>query len=215
MPWYGWSNILQWENPDATPQWELYGNAVGSNGRKGQNIGAPDLGRGVVVPKTSKIPEAVVDFSAYLCQPEAYDFIFFGEKDIDYRVNPDGSRINLGTNRRVSTGTNYSVYYFIHEDFEQRNMRLFYNYPGDIWNEIYIRTYGLELKSVLNPCAAMPAIPEYLNRITDVDSLCAQYFLRIATGALPISAFDDFLRQFNAIGGQEMINAVNAWYAKK
>jgi putative aldouronate transport system substrate-binding protein len=215
MPWYGWSNIKQWEDADTHPLWELYGNAAGAGGRKGQGIGSPELSFPKMIPRTSKITEAVVDYIAYLCQPEAYDFIFFGEKDIDYKENPDGTRINLGTNRRVSTGTNYSVYYYIYEDVEQRNSRLFYAYAGDKWNENYIRHYATELKSVLNPAAPMPPLPEYLNKITDINDLCAQYFMKIATGALPVSAFDTFLKEFNAIGGPDMIRAVNDWYAKK
>jgi ABC-type glycerol-3-phosphate transport system substrate-binding protein len=110
MGWYDWGAGAQWRNPDNSFKYELYGNAVGANGRKGQNIGTPDLGRVIVVPKTSKLAEAVVDLCAYLCQPEAYDFIFYGEEGIDYRNNPNGIRTNLGTNRRVTSGTNYSVY---------------------------------------------------------------------------------------------------------
>jgi putative aldouronate transport system substrate-binding protein len=215
MPWYGWGNALQWENPDTTPLWELYGNAVGTGGRSGQNIGAPDLGRYVMVPRTCKIPEAVVDYTAYVCQPEAYDFIFFGEKDIDYRENPDETRTNLGTKRRVSSGTNYSVYYYVYEDVAQRNMRLFYSYAGDKWYEIFTRVYGLETKSVLDPTVSIPAIPEYVNKISDINDLCAEYFLKIATGALPVSAFDEFLTRFDAIGGNDVVRAVNEWYANR
>jgi putative aldouronate transport system substrate-binding protein len=154
-----------------------------------------------------------VDYVAHLCQPEAYDFIMFGEKDIDYKEE-NGLRINLGTNRRVSTGTNYSVYYCIYEDVPQRNMRLLYADPSPN-NQYWITTYATELKTVLNPAAAMPAIPEVLKYGTDINDLCAQYFLKIATGALPIGAFDEFKTRFNAIGGNEMVKAVNDWYNNK
>jgi putative aldouronate transport system substrate-binding protein len=212
MPWYQWQSIGMWKDANGNPTYELYGNAVGSGGRKGQDIGGPAVNI-IKIPKTCKIPEAVVDYVAHLCQSEAYDFIFFGEKDIDYKEE-NGLRINLGTNRRVSTGTNYSVYYYIYEDVAQRNMRLLYADPSPN-NQYWITTYATELKSVLNPAAAMPLIPEVVKYGTDVNDLCAQYFLKIATGALPVSAFDEFKARFNAIGGAEMVKAVNDWYANR
>jgi putative aldouronate transport system substrate-binding protein len=207
MPWYQWQSISMWQDAGKNPIYELYGNAVGAGGRKGQDIGSPALSI-IKIPKTCKIPEAVVDYVAHLCQPEAYDFIFFGEKDIDFKEE-NGLRINLGTNRRVSTGTNYSVYYYIYEDVPQRNMRLLYADPSPN-NQYWITTYATELKTILNPAAAMPAIPEVIKYGSDVNDLCAQYFLKIATGALPVSAFDEFKARFDAIGGKEMVKAVNA-----
>jgi putative aldouronate transport system substrate-binding protein len=212
MPWYQWQSIGMWQDANGNPIYELYGNAAGSGGRKGQDIGGPTLNI-IKIPKSCKIPEAVVDFVARLCQPEAYDFIFFGEKDIDYKEE-NGLRINLGTNRRVSTGTNYSVYYYIYEDVAQRNMRLLYADPSPN-NQYWIKTYATELKTILDPAAAMPSIPEVVKYGTDINDLCAQYFLKIATGALPVSAFDEFKARFNAIGGSEMVKAVNDWYASK
>ncbi|GHT55552.1 hypothetical protein FACS1894109_02350 [Spirochaetia bacterium] len=214
MPWYQWQSIGMWADPKGEPTYELYGNAIGSGGRFGQNIGAPDLGRVIKIPKTSKVPEAVVELVSILCQPEAYDFIFYGEKDIDYRVEANGLRTNLGTNRRVSTGTNYSVFYYIHEDVAQRNMRLLYADPSSN-NQYWIKTYATELKTLLDPTYDMPAIPEYLSKITDIRDLQDQYFIKIATGALPVSAFDEYKTKFNALGGQDMIKAVNDWYATK
>jgi putative aldouronate transport system substrate-binding protein len=214
MPWYQWQSIGMWADSKGEAIYELYGNAVGNGGRFGQNIGGPAHYTSIKVPKTCKIPEAVVDLVSVLCQPEAYDFIFFGEKDIDYREEANGLRINLGTNRRVSTGTNYSVYYYIHEDVAQRNMRLLYADPSPN-NQYWITTYATQLKTLLDLTYDMPAIPEYLSKITNIRDLEDQYFIKIATGALPVSAFDEFKTKFNAAGGQDMIKAVNDWYATK
>jgi putative aldouronate transport system substrate-binding protein len=213
MGWYDWPTPNLVRDGDTNPLWEIYGNAVGKNGRAGQSIGGP-LQQYVVVPRTSKVAEAVVDYAGFLCQPEVYDFLSFGEKDIDYKDMPDGTRINLGTNRRPSIGTNYTVYYRFYENKVQRDSRMLYAVPNDKWGDYRIKTHSA-LKTVYDPADAMPAIPVYLEKITDINDLCAEYFLKIATGALPVSAFDEFLTRFNAIGGNDVIKAVNDWYAKK
>jgi putative aldouronate transport system substrate-binding protein len=213
MGWYDWPSPNLVRDADTNPLWEIYGNAVGAGGRSGQDIGSP-LQSYVVVPKTSKIPEAVVDYAGLLCQPEVYDFLSYGEKDIDYRDMPDGTRINLGTNRRPTLGTNYTVYYRFYENKAQRDFRMLYAVPNDKWGEYRIKTHS-SLKNTVDPTTAMPVIPIYIEKMSDINDLCAEYFLKIATGALPVSAFDEFVRRFNAIGGNDVIKAVNDWYSKK
>jgi putative aldouronate transport system substrate-binding protein len=209
---YTWPAPASVSDGNKNPLWEIFGNAVGAGGRKGQVD--YHSGKYVMVPKSSKVPEAAVDFMGLLCQPETYDFISYGEKDIDYKDMPDGTRINLGTNRRPTIGTNYSVYYRVYENTAQRNFRMLYAVPNDKWGETRIKTH-FALQSISDPIADMPVIPLYVEKITDINDLCAEYFLKIATGVLPVSAFDEFLKRFDAIGGNDFVNAVNAWYSKK
>jgi putative aldouronate transport system substrate-binding protein len=213
MGWYDWPSPNLVRDADTVPLWEIYGNAVGAGGRSGQNIGSP-LQQYVVVPKTSKIPAAVVDYAGFLCQPEVYDFLSYGERDIDYKDMPDGTRVNLGTNRRPTIGTNYTVYYRFYENKAQRDSRMLYAVPNDKWGEYRIKTHS-SLKNIVDPTTAMPVIPLYIEKISDINDLCAEYFLKIATGALPVSAFDEFTRRFNAIGGNDVVKAVNEWYSKR
>jgi putative aldouronate transport system substrate-binding protein len=209
---YSWPTPRLVSDENKNPLWEIFGSAVGAGGRTGQIV--HHTGKYIMVPKSSKVPEAVVDFMGLLCQPEVYDFISYGEKDIDYRDMPDGTRINLGTNRRPTVDTNYSVYYRVYENTAQRNFRLLYALPNDKWGEIRVKTHA-SLQTIPDLVADMPAIPLYVEKMTDINDLCAEYFLKIATGALPLSAFDDFLKRFDAIGGNDVVNAVNAWYSKK
>ena len=61
----------------------------------------------------------------------------------------------------------------------------------------------------------MPVIDEYVEYMTDLRALAAEYFMKIATGALPLEAFDEYLRKFDELGGNEVVAAVNEWYANR
>jgi putative aldouronate transport system substrate-binding protein len=56
----------------------------------------------------------------------------------------------------------------------------------------------------------LPSYPKYL---TDLNKLRDETFVAIITGDKPLSAFDDFLKKWNDMGGAQMVKEANDWYA--
>ena len=220
MGWYDWINLSTTYkvNANEEPLWQVYGNAKGGDGRSGQFIDT-EYNTLFVIPATSKVPQEAVNLVGHLTREETNDFLVFGIKGMDYNTDAEGN-INLITNRRATPpGQQYYVYYMSSETVEMFNKRIKASYSlpgGDIF---YVKDGIWDIYSyaatVRNPAAIMPVIPQYIDRISDINSLCAEYFLKIAVGALPISSFDEFLTRFNAIGGNDMVNAVNQWYTTR
>ena len=67
----------------------------------------------------------------------------------------------------------------------------------------------------MDPAVSKPVIDEYVEYMSDLNALAAEYFMKIATGALEIDAFDEYLAKFEELGGTEVVDAVNEWYVNR
>jgi len=215
ISWYDWpGNDAVIADKDNQPYWDIYGQAVGKNGMTGQYIGTPINGY-VMIPRTCRIAQDVVNYVATLCSTDVYNFLFFGREGVDYRFEKDGSRVKIKDNYRSQIGTQFYVYYYIYENFKQRTDRLVYISTTAPFRVDRHLIYGLQMKSKTNPADNMPSIPIYIEKITDINDLCAKYFLKIATGALDLDAgWKTFQAEFQKLGGPAVVDAVNAWYTK-
>jgi putative aldouronate transport system substrate-binding protein len=57
-------------------------------------------------------------------------------------------------------------------------------------------------------CPRSPAPEIYLK-----NDLKNEYFLKIITGAWGIDKFDEFVQKWHVNGGDQILGAINAWYA--
>jgi putative aldouronate transport system substrate-binding protein len=51
-----------------------------------------------------------------------------------------------------------------------------------------------------------------IDRGTDLNTLEDETLVGIITGELPLDAFDDYVDQWKALGGDMMTDEVNEWY---
>jgi len=58
-----------------------------------------------------------------------------------------------------------------------------------------------------------PPTPTMADKMSVMDQLQQETFTKIITGDLPVSAFDDFVTQWNSLGGTDITKEVNDWYA--
>lgn len=198
-------------NEDGSQIWKWLGNAGGRENSTGQNAGAP-ASRYLCVPFNSKKVQEAVDYASLLCTDEAYLYLMYGEEGVDYIVNDNGIIENLPESRRIIEGQKYFVYYYVSESLEGRTQRVWAADEGMPWFQEWEYHCGVDLKDVIDPAAYMPVIDEYVDVIADLRTLASEYFMKIATGALEIDAFDEYLEKFDEYGGAEMLEAVNAWY---
>lgn len=201
-------------NEDGSDIWAWLGNVGGRPNSTMQNMGGT-VGNYLCVPYNSTKAQEAVDYAALLCSPEAYDYMMLGEEGVDFERDAEGNITILPESRRATVGTQYYVYYYVCETLEQRCERIWRNDAGQDWYQQWEWHCGMELKGAVDPSLDMPVIDEYIEYMGDLDALASEYFMKIATGALPIEAFDEYLEKFDELGGNEVVDAVNEWYVNK
>lgn len=201
-------------NEDGSWIWNWLGNVGGRENSTMQNYGGT-ASRYLCVPYNSTKAKEVVDYAALLCSPEAYDYMMLGEEGYDYERDADGNITILPASRRATVGTQYYVYYYVCETLAQRTERIWRNDEGQDWYQQWEYHCGTQLKGAVDPALSKPVIDEYIEYMSDLNALAAEYFVKIATCALPIEAFDEYLEKFDALGGNEVVDAVNEWYLNK
>ncbi len=201
-------------NEDGSFIWQWMGNVGGRENSTMQEYGATAQNY-LCVPFNSTKQQAAVDYAALLTSPEAYEYIMIGEEGYDFNFDENGEYVLTPENRRSIVGTQYFVYYYVSENLEQRTERIWRNDAGQDWYQQWEYHCGMELKGEVDPAVDKPVIDEYVEYISDIRALSAEYFMKIATGALPVEAFDEYLEKFDQLGGTEIVEAINEWYASK
>jgi len=217
LSWYDWpSSVEVYVDANGNELFPILGQAVGPDGTTGQDRESVVLNY-MVIPKGCEHVEDVLNYIATLCSDEVYEFLFYGKEGKQFKFDENGNRVSLNdpNDFRKEIGKQYYVYYYIYEDFEQRCNRLAYiarNKAEQKRHEIY----GLQLKTKQNPAYNMPTIETYVDKIGDIDACCAEWFIKIATGAVDLdTGWKSFLKEFETLGGYEMIEAVNDWYVNQ
>ena len=59
----------------------------------------------------------------------------------------------------------------------------------------------------------MPSIDIVNEGMPDINACCAEWFLKIATGAAGLDeGWNGFLAEFKSLGGEDIVKAVSDWY---
>lgn len=66
---------------------------------------------------------------------------------------------------------------------------------------------------VTDPLAAAPPIDAIAKNTQKLTKLTGDTFVKYISGAEPVSNYDNYLKQWKADGGDEMVKAANEWYA--
>jgi putative aldouronate transport system substrate-binding protein len=176
--------------------------AVDSEGRVGVRERNPIRGF-ALIPADAKHPEEAFDFLAqYASSSMIQDFVSYGEKGVHYSETDDGLKEVLpeGEERK------YNIYYVIWNTPEAHLDRA--KLKG-FW-PTYQPTFKYSVYSEITSYA--PLIQEYEEVKTQLSDLTEEMFDKIIVGALPMDAFDDYVKQWNQLGGQKALDAIDAWY---
>jgi putative aldouronate transport system substrate-binding protein len=65
---------------------------------------------------------------------------------------------------------------------------------------------------VPNPAGAAPALPESSKNSMVLDQLVNDFKVKVVTNSLPLSAFDEFVKDWKSKGGEANIKEINDWY---
>lgn len=199
--------------PEDEYAWEYVNIIDGGKATKGQTMGAVNQ-HYIMVSYACEYPQEAVNLINFLLQPEYYDKVFFGEEGVDYYFDENGTRWRnpetaIGSGFTVS-GTQWYVYYYFYESAEQRVDRLKTGAPG--YHTEHNMTAWYDVKLVPNPIVNMPVIDSYVESKVDIDDVAASYFIKFIVGDYGFDKWDDMKAELEAVGLNEVLADLNAWY---
>ncbi|MDB5084179.1 MAG: putative aldouronate transport system substrate-binding protein, partial [Bacilli bacterium] len=147
----------------------------------------------------------VMDLLDYEASDEGYHLSQYGVDGVDNTKNADGSyqvndkfiKENVGN---VEPMNPYDPYSYVDKTA-----------PLDVQKAQHDNLDLVKDKGIYNPAAAFTA-PTYVQKGVDLDNMKWDYFIKIATGQLPMSAFDEFVSKWKAGGGDQITKETNDWY---
>ncbi|SDM80961.1 putative aldouronate transport system substrate-binding protein [Paenibacillus sp. yr247] len=179
---------------------------VGTTGSSGFNAGTGFAG-GWLIPAKEK-PEKVQKIMEILnweASPEGYHFNKAGIDGIHNTKNADGT---FTTNEK-----------YISDDIKELIMISpydIYSYvdggaPADVQKVQRDALDMIKDKGLFNPAPTFLA-PTSIEKKPDLDNLRLDYFIKIITGQLPMSAYDEFVAKWKAGGGDQITKETNDWF---
>ncbi len=151
-------------------------------------------------------PEAVMQVLDRMAQPETFQLITFGIEGEHYEV-ADGQYESLITPDEMNNlGLGNYNWYVQRKD--EANIQ---NTPEviDLFNQRDQTSMPMRERIVFFKSLSRPAWNEYG---ADINTLRDETFWGIISGNLPITAFDDFIAQYPALGGEEVDREANELY---
>lgn len=180
----------------------VYINPVGPDGRSGQLMNTPARTY-FFIPIHSKIPEKVIDFIDKYVDEEVRMVVSYGWEGEHYTINSEG----LIEATPKAEEIRYRIYYQLWDTKE------------DFINRVQLKGFApdyfpmKEFATIEDPMWYAPLIPIKQEKNQVLSDLTNEYFLKIITNALPLDAFDEYVEKWKAAGGDEVLKAVNEWYA--
>ncbi|MBB6673461.1 extracellular solute-binding protein [Cohnella nanjingensis] len=184
----------------------------GPDGKMGLGMGG-GFDRISFIPKSSKHPEDAIKWINAKLDDDLFKEIAIGEEGKHYTVK-DGAyspilpAFNDERNQANNylTGVdekNYPIYW---QARVKKDMRLYegFNYLNNV--------LPAEARLV-DPLALAPSMPINSKNSAAMTQLLNDYMVKVFVGEEPVSGLPDFIKKFNATGGQENEVEINAWYA--
>lgn len=143
----------------------------------------------------------MIDWTADPSEDGGFNFITYGVEGEHYTYDEETNHIELswGTDEQHAYGISHPLQW--HKLIDRRWML-----PEIIDVAVQVGT-----ETIPNDYPKhLPIMDEY----PELSQLFEQYFTKIITGALPLDAYDDFMEEYLAKGGQKIQDAVNEDYQK-
>lgn len=150
-----------------------------------------------IVPTVAENPAGVVDYLNALVEPEVGKTISFGFENEHYTMEEG---VITPTDKFPEVAP-YSLYYVYGEDIKD-SLRI----KGyiDYYNDLLPYTNAVDYFDTM---LSVDEVDEYYNELRDY---AVENALKFILGARDIAEFDDYVNEFNAMGGQASIDAINA-----
>lgn len=176
---------------------------TGSNGASGMHR-STSLTKYFIIPKFSKHPKEAIEFLNKAAAKEVIDYISFGVEGKHYEKK-DGQFIAT----KEAESIRYRVYYNMFDTVELGIQRMEQKGFGPYFNPL-VKSSKYE-----NVVDLVPPIDVVDKKSKELSDLRDEYYLKIISGALPLSAFDDYVAKWKKAGGEDALKALNDAYSKK
>lgn len=201
-PW-GLRDLLPaFEEKNPGGEYSFVAPAVDENGMAGVVERTPIRGF-AVIPADAQYPSEAMELLAqYASSEEIQDFVSYGIEGEHFRVTDDGLKevLPAGEERK------YNIYYVIWNTPEAHLTRAKLKGFWPTYEPLFKYSLYKEITSYAPP---IPEVEEIKQSIADLSD---EMYDKIITGALPLSAFDDYVDQWTQMGGPEALEAVQTWY---
>ncbi len=160
--------------------------------------------RYMVVPKASKKAKEVVQFLNKVSTNELIDYISFGELGKHYNKQ-DGKYVSTPEAEKIRFRVYYNMFDTIGLGLQRMEQKGF----GPYFNPL------LKSSKYENVVDLLPPVEAADKKSKEILDLKNEYFLKIITGAMPVSAFDEFVSKWQKAGGEDVAKALTDAYNAK
>lgn len=220
VAWYtytgGYRNVMaDDEGKGALTKWAQVAIIDGGRATKGQSTGGRVQYYCCVTYACENV-QAAVNVIRTMCTDDYYKLCMYGQEGVDYVYNEDGKRVRTDSpiGKAFSTsGAQFYVYYYVKETKDQRIDRLGMSQTEERLDNSQRIWYSA--KEVKDPLETVPIIPAYQDGKTDLTDLFATYRVKFIMNEYPMDKFDDMKAEWEQLGGQEILDALNEWYTNR
>ena len=176
---------------------------TGANGANGLSK-STSLTKYFIIPKFSKHPKEAMEFLNKAAATDVVNYISFGEEGKHY-VQKNGEIVPT----KEADSIRYRVYYNMFDRVEIGTMRMKQKGFAPYFDPL-VKTSKYE-----NVIDLTPPVGLVDQKYAELKDLRDKYYLKIISGALPITAFDEYVDKWKKAGGEDVVKALNEAYNKK
>jgi len=168
----------------------------------------------VAILKSSKNKEATMDFLNAKMEPETFKGIALGKEGVHYEVK-DGKYYPILPifNDELSNASSFLT----GVDEEKYPMYWQARVRKDPTLQAHFEAYQKNAEGIIvvDPMSTAPPIEAVSKNLLKLTNMLSDNVLQFISGAKPIDTYDQFLAQWRAEGGAEMVAAANEWFQSK
>jgi putative aldouronate transport system substrate-binding protein len=171
-----------------------------SEGNSG--VAAPNPLRAIdFIPADAEHPEEAFDYMhMWFTDREVLDYVSYGEEGVHYAVNEQGVK------EPTDAAMKYNIYYMVYTSPQAHLDRAMIKGFWPTYQPLFKYALYRDVTGLAPYIEAAEDPRQALNDLTE------ESFHKIITGALPLSAFDTFVSEWEALEGQVAVDAIDAWY---
>jgi putative aldouronate transport system substrate-binding protein len=191
-------------NPDA--EW-VYMPNVKVDGVEHQKNYSPGFGSGFGITTMAKDPKRILKWFDWFGTPEGQTYCFFGIEGLNYKKVGD----KIVVDNTVTPVSNKHLYNFSWTD---RGREVYGSMPfGDILLNIYDASKD-DYQFIDNLMMPSSVYEGYEDYIPASSKLYQEKCSKMVLNELPMSAWDDYVKEWKQKGGDEVTKRVTEWYKK-
>jgi putative aldouronate transport system substrate-binding protein len=192
---------------DPKAQWIPIAPPVGPSGKSGIS-GSADYKSMAVISGKAKNADAILKMLDWMAVPANIDkFVFgFGDKGEGFMYTMKDGKYMLNFENHNKYGYRQQLMFMQPKELNKKKMEALgpeFDLVAMIEHSV---KYGIPNKFTGAPTPAM------VESASTLDQLRTERFTKIIVGQLPVTAFDDFVKEYNAKGGEKIAMEVNNWY---